>query len=249
MQSQAQAPRQIERVVKKVRETTITLEPRNLEVLTAASARRLLYRIYRTLHPYDVQEEFLHEARAITNELIFIAYLAGMKVAAREFEVYHISPTMEDWQRIEQLRAKYRVDVESIIKDMIQDALVDRTVDIDYYVRRSDTLVQMSIWTAYNRGKLSVYRVENKRQATIAQAANYAYLGWFMIKTAADERVCELCASLAGDMTQDLDSLDLPPWHSWCRCEVIAIPTVPEYEEQLEFKQEYQTEQVISESI
>jgi hypothetical protein len=249
MAAQAQAPREIERVVEEVKKTTIQLDPRDLEVLTAATARRLLYRIHRTLHPQPILDVFIDEANEIVNEFIFITYLAGMKKAAREFKREHASPSQQDWELIEAFRRQYREDVDRLIRDMVNDAIHDRSLDVEYYHARSDLIVQMAIWTVYNRAKLSVYRVENKRQAAIAQAANYAYRGWFMIQTAADEGVCELCASMAGDMTQDIDSLPLPPYHVFCRCQIVAIPTVSEYEKQLAFKEEYQTEQVISESI
>jgi len=247
--AQAQAPREIERVVEQVKKTTIQLDPRDLEVLTGATARRLLYRIHRTQYPQPILDAFIDEAKEIVNEFIFIAYLAGMKKAAREFKREHASPNQRDWEHIETFRRNYRDDVDRLIRDMVNDAIHDRSLDIEYYHARSDLIVQMAVWTLYNRGKLSVYQVENKRRMQIAQAANYAYQGWFMVQTAADESVCEYCATLAGDMTQDLDMLDLPPYHVYCRCEVVAIPTVPEYEEQLAFKEEYQTEQVISESI
>jgi hypothetical protein len=194
-------------------------------------------------------EAFLEEANAIVNEFVFIAYLAGMKKAAREFKREHASPDQRDWEQIELFRRQYRDDVDRLIRDMVDDGIHDRRLDIEYYHARSDLIVQMAIWTVYNRGKLSIYRVENKRRIMFAQAANYAYQGWFMVQTAADEGVCELCAGMAGDMTEDIDALDLPPYHVYCRCEIVAIPTVGEYEKQLEFKEEYQTEQVIAESI
>jgi site-specific DNA-adenine methylase len=48
-----------------------------VEVFGGATARRLLYRVYRSRHSYDVLTNFLEEANAIVNEFIFIAYLAG----------------------------------------------------------------------------------------------------------------------------------------------------------------------------
>jgi hypothetical protein len=188
------------------------------------------------------------ESNEIVNEFVFIAYLAGMKKAAREFKREHASPSQRDWEQIETFRRQCRSDVDQLIRDMVNDAIHDRRLDVEYYHARSDLIVQMAVWTVYNRGKISVYRVENKRPIEMAQAANYAYLGWFMIQTAADEGVCEECASLAGEMTQDLDTLEMPPYHVYCRCEIVAIPTVGEYEEQLDFKEEYQTEQTIAES-
>jgi len=240
---QTQAPRQIQRVVEQVKKTTIQLEPRSLEVLTGATARRLLYRVYRSRHSYDVLTNFLEEANAIVNEFIFIAYLAGMKKAAKEFKREHASPAQQDWQVIENLRMKYRADIERIIRDMVQDAVIDRQVDIEYYHRRSDLLVQMAIWSTYNKAKLAIYRVENVRQSMLAQAQRYKYLGYFMFKTAADERVCEICAPYAGQMSEDPDALDEPPFHPWCRCEIVAVPTVPTVEEQQQFLEEYQTQQ------
>jgi len=171
-----------------------------------------------------------------------------MKKAAREFKREHASPAQRDWEQIETFRRNYRDDVDRLIRDMVDDAIHDRRLDVEYYHARSDLIVQMAVWTLYNRGKLSIYRVENKRRTAFAQAANYAYQGWFMVETAADESVCEYCASLAGEMTQDLDALELPPYHVNCRCEIIPIPLVGEYEKQLAFKEEYQTEQTIAES-
>lgn len=247
MAAQAQAPHEIERVVEEVKKTTIQLDPRDLEVLTGATARRLLYRIHRTQYPYPVLEAFLEDANEIVNEFVFIAYLAGMKKAAREFKRDHASPSQRDWEQIEVFRRQYRDDVDRLIRDMVDDAIHDRRLDVEYYHARSDLIVQMAVWTLYNRGKLSIYRVENKRPSPFAQAY-YAYVGMFMIQTAADEGVCEYCASLAGEMTEDLDALELPPYHVNCRCEIIPIPLVKDYERQLEFKEEYQTQQVIAES-
>jgi hypothetical protein len=217
-------------------------------VLTGATARRLLYRIYRSKIPHNVLAPFLEEADAIINEVIFITYLAGMKKAAKEFKRDHASPSQQDWQQIEALRQKYRADTENVIRDMVNDAVVDHQLDIEYYHRRSDLIVQMAIWTTYNKAKLAVYRVENVRQSRFAQAANYKYLGYFMFKTAADESVCELCAPYAGDLQEDLDLLPQPPIHAWCRCEIVAIPTVPTLEEQTQFLEQWQTDQLVEET-
>ncbi len=59
-----------------------------------------------------------------------------------------------------------------------------------------------------------------------------------MFKTAADDAVCDQCAPLAGELAEDFNDLPDPPLHPWCRCEIVAIPTVPTVEEQLEFKEE-----------
>jgi hypothetical protein len=168
-----------------------------------------------------------------------------MKKASREFKREHDSPTQADWEIIEAFRYKYRGDVDKLIRDMVADAHYNRRLDVEYYHARSDIIVQMAIWTLYNRGKLSVYRIVNKRKDL---AQGYLYLGMWMIQTAADESVCMYCASRAGDMTDDLDRLEMPPYHINCRCEIIPIPLVKDYQEQLKFKEEYQTEQTIAEN-
>jgi len=248
-QYQAQAPKQIERVVEKVKSSTITLDPRDLEMLTAATSRRLLHRVYRSQRPQEVVEEFIGEANAIVNEVVFITYLAGMKTAGRDFQIDHISPSEQDWLKIRQFRQKYCADVSALIQDMVTDATIDRKVDLEYYHARSNMLVQMAVWTVYNQAKLAVYRIINKPvdltrayEPPVFMAANYKYKGYFMFKTAADETVCDLCAPCAGDLQEDPDLLEQPPVHVWCRCEIIAIPTVTTLEEQTDFLESWTEE-------
>jgi len=223
---QAQAPAEIEQVIQQVSHASINLNPRELEHLTAAAARKLLHRVWRSRIPSDVTVRYVAEASTIVNELVFAAYWSGMKKAAKEFGRSHASPTQQDWQTIETQRFRFRADVNRLIQDMVSDAQHEGKLDMVYYERRSDLIMQMAVWSSYNAAKVAFYRRLTLPRTAMAQAATF--IESFTFETCGDDAVCEICERIEIqsqlDPVTNIDDLPHPPddTHPNCRCEIVA---------------------------
>lgn len=172
------------------------------------------------------------------------AFLAGKIQAARETHTpWQI--VGDDSRIIQRTAEQFEIDFEEIMHDIRLDLIVEGHADWQNVGRRLEVTAQMLTWTAYNRGKASEFRRSIKPAfGSLLMAQRYKYDGLFMLLTQADERVCEICAPYAGNLTEDYDSLvsDLggePPLHVSCRCEIVATPTVVTVKEQDRFRENW----------
>jgi len=165
-------------------------------------------------------------ARKIIYYTSFVAFLAGKNRAARESRIAFWSIEDNDMPLIRELREKYFHDFDRIFRELITQIRL-KNPDASKTLNRCDLLLQMLTWASYNKGKLALWDDEILKPRFF-QAQAYKYEGIFMFKTSADDvdRVCEICAPLSGQLSEDPHEFEEPPLHAGCRCQIVAIPTV-----------------------
>ncbi|MEM3017950.1 MAG: hypothetical protein QXO25_03620 [Candidatus Bathyarchaeia archaeon] len=219
---------------------SIQLNPRKVEAELAAYLERWMRRAAR-----EGKFQLDDLAREALEHIVSRAFLAGKVKASHE--------TGTPWQIvgndssvIQETVAKFEDDFERIMRDAATTKILESRISWLEVTRRLQILAQMLTWRSYNLGKRSEFKRSSARLLLAAQ--RYKYGDYYMLQTAADDRVCGLCAPHAGLRVKDYDELvmeigGVPPLHIYCRCEIIAIPTVPLVEKQDRFRERWEREQ------
>jgi hypothetical protein len=231
---------------------TITLKPRAIELISRRDMKLLLNGLRQRIVNYSSFQQAINEitedARKVIYQSVFIAFTAGKNKGALEAHIPYWSIESNDMPTVEGLRGKYYASFAEMFTKLIkelQGLRQDEQFDPASWVRRCDLILQLAVWESYNKGKQALWDDEilKPRQAAIGQAQRYKYEDIFMFQTAADDVVCDLCAPLSGQLSEDFNDLESPPLHAWCRCEIVAIPTVKEVTKQERFLKERHDEQ------
>jgi len=221
-------------------ELKVVLQPHAIELISRKDFRRLLRDLENLGFPSDVDHIF-DNARKIIYQTSFIAFLAGKNKAAKEARIQFWSVEENDMPLIKKLREKYFYDFDKIFRELITQIRL-KDPEASKTLNRCDILLQMLTWQSYNKGKLALWDDEILKPRFF-QAQAYKYEGVFMFKTAGDEDVCDLCAPLSGQLSEDPHEMEMPPLHAWCRCEIVAIPTVESVKGQERFLKKWWEEQ------
>ena len=216
----------------------VELTPRRIEAELSAYLTRWYDKAVRTKN-FNL-DSFAREA---LEHVISRAFLAGKITAAREI----MSPWQivgDDSLVIQNMAEQFENDFERIMRDLRTHLVFHGPqTPRSQILNRFNLLAATLTWKAYNQGKKSEFKRSLKLEAEIYKGAHYKYPGWFMFKTSADEKTCDICAPFSGRMSEDYDELiaetgELPEdFHPDCRCEIVGRPTVPIVERQERFRE------------
>ena len=184
-------------------------EKRKLAIY-AALLKALNPRVYEKWFALQLREELLrrlppyyergYEYEAKIEAAVFNAYYSGKLYAGNEMNK-PATITVRNFERVNLIRDEYEHDMDTVLRDLY----VDPEPKMERYEWRTDLVAQMSVWTAYNQGKLTFLQEQKQR--------------FVRFRTAEDERVCDQCLGAEGIYPIEFP-LPMPPLHINCRCEL-----------------------------
>lgn len=219
---------------------SLELNPRKIEIELKKYLELWLRRAIRNKH-FTLDDD----AREALEHIVSRAFLAGKTKAAKELR----SPWQivgDDSRVIQETSKKFENDFTKIMREITTSTWIKEQIDWNEVNNRLKIIAQMLTWTSYSLGKKSEFKRSLKTDRFTAQ--RYKYQDYFMFQTQADELVCSICAPHAGNRSLDYDEMTMliggdPPLHIYCRCEIVAIPTVPVVERQDRFRERREREE------
>lgn len=183
------------------------------------------------------------EGERIIHHVCFIAFISGKEKAADETDFDYWSIENNDLPILKTQQDRFTRNYFQILGE-IEIAAHGASLglkEIRKYLRRIEAVIQMSVWTCYNKGKLALWDdpLFKRFQSGELSEGKLKFAGQYMFLTERDDMVCQLCGPLSGETVEDPHSLEEPPLHINCRCEIIAVPLAKLQSEQERFANKF----------
>lgn len=243
----------------------VDLKPRQIEILKNRDIQELIKYAYTNDH-LNQADVLKLEGKRIIYQTAFLAFLVGKQDAAEESGIDYWAIEKNDLPFLESIQQSFTKDYFKLINQLETDVLTGISREqIKKYLGRTAVIIQMLVWTSYNRGKVALWDDEifgGILRATRSQylfnvtheftgkkdprfeAQKYKYLNQFMFRTETDGLVCADCAPLSGMLNTNPMNLPQPPLHVNCRCMIVAIPTVKVLSKQERFRKTFAEEKI-----